>query len=294
MSASLALLLNACVWGMSWIPFRSLARQDIHPLWSTAIIYAGSTAVMIYLCRNDVRDAVGNRVLLLLGIAAGLTNACFNTAVATGDVVRVILLFYLMPVWAVLLARLILNEALSIRSACKVILGLSGAAVVVTGKGDFRLAGLSVPDALAVAGGFLFALNNILLRKLHPLPGRLGTLAMVSGGCFVGLITATLWTLSGGHPWPPLMSAQPWPTLLMWSGLFMLANACLQYGASRLPAAVTSVLMLSEILFGSVSAWALNEADIGMRELLGGTLIALAALVPLDGPDGHKEKHHVG
>ena len=40
-------------------------------------------------------------------LAAGTTNATFNWAVTLGDVVRVVLLFYLMPLWAVLLARLL-------------------------------------------------------------------------------------------------------------------------------------------------------------------------------------------
>lgn len=281
MTAALALLINACVWGLSWIPFRALARQDIHPLWSTAIIYAASTAVMIYLCRQDFRFLRSHRLLPLLAIAAGLTNACFNTAVATGDVVRVILLFYLMPVWAVLLARVLLGEALTLRSGVKIALGIVGAGIVL-GANPAQLArSFTVPDALAVAGGFLFALNNVLLRKLQDLPGRLGTLAMVSGGCLMGLVTATVWTFWNGHPWPPLTQADPWPTLLLWSALFMAANACLQYGASRLPAAVTSVLMLSEVLFGSVSAWALGEATIGWRDAAGGFLILVAALLPL-------------
>lgn len=299
MTASLALLLNACVWGLSWIPFRTLARQDIHPLWSTAIIYAASTAVMIYLCRKDVLTLRQRPLLLLLALAAGLTNACFNTAVATGDVVRVILLFYLMPVWAIILARLMLREMLTVRSLAKVTLGLCGAGIIVgldalgpasvavgtpaTNPADATAlrtaAAIRLPDLLAVAGGFLFALNNVLLRKLHPLPGRFGTLAMVSGGCIMGLVAAVAWTLGSGNPWPALNHPGPWPTLALWAALFMAANACLQYGASRLPAAVTSVLMLSEILFGSVSAWWLGEADIGLKELVGGGLIAAAALI---------------
>jgi drug/metabolite transporter (DMT)-like permease len=36
--------------------------------------------------------------------AAGLANAGINWAVTVGDVVRVVLLFYLMPAWVVLLA----------------------------------------------------------------------------------------------------------------------------------------------------------------------------------------------
>lgn len=281
MTASLALLLNACVWGLSWIPFRSLAQQNIHPLWSTAIIYAASTAVMIYLCRKDVRLLGQRPLLLVLALAAGLTNACFNTAVASGDVVRVILLFYLMPVWAIVLARLLLDERLTLRSLVKVALGLSGAGIVLGAETLSTISRIEVADALAVAGGFLFALNNVLLRRLHPLPGRLGTLAMVSGGCLMGLAAALVWTVGTSQPWPALGHTGPWPTLLLWSLLFMAANACLQYGASRLPAAVTSVLMLSEILFGSVSAWWLGQADIGAKELLGGVLIAAAALIPV-------------
>jgi hypothetical protein len=52
-------------------------------------------------------------VLWVLVLAAGTTNATFNWAVTIGDVVRVVLLFYLMPLWAVLLARLLLKERLT-------------------------------------------------------------------------------------------------------------------------------------------------------------------------------------
>ena len=53
--------------------------------------------------------------LWVLVLAAGTTNATFNWGVTIGDVVRVVLLFYLMPLWAVLLARLLLGEPLTRR-----------------------------------------------------------------------------------------------------------------------------------------------------------------------------------
>ena len=37
---SLALVYNALVWGLSWIAFKALHAQGLHPLWSTAIVYA--------------------------------------------------------------------------------------------------------------------------------------------------------------------------------------------------------------------------------------------------------------
>jgi drug/metabolite transporter (DMT)-like permease len=56
--------------------------------------------------------------LWLLALSSGLTNVAFNTASSTGDVVRVILLFYLMPAWAVLLAWKFLGERPTPRACC--------------------------------------------------------------------------------------------------------------------------------------------------------------------------------
>jgi drug/metabolite transporter (DMT)-like permease len=286
MGAALALLVNAAVWGLSWIPFKSLAQAGLHPLWSTALIYLGSTVVMIYLCRQDLMRIRAHPAVMLLGIAAGLTNACFNTAVALGDVVRVILLFYLMPIWAVLFARILLKEPLTLQSAAKITLGLAGAAVILGGRHVADFLPKTLPDVLAIAGGALFALNNVMLRKLRDLPGQWGTLAMVTGACVMNLLLAIGFTTWQGLHWPDLQAPGVLHTLLLWSLLFMGANACLQYGASRLAPAVTAVLMLSEIVFGSVSAWALGEAVIGPRELTGGGLILLAAMLPSGGQAG--------
>ena len=51
--------------------------------------------------------------------------------------------------------------------------------------------------------------------------------------------------------------------------LFLAGNLALQYGAARLPANVTSVVMLTEILFASISALALGGGHLD-GQLLGG------------------------
>ena len=60
--------------------------------------------------------------------------------------------------------------------------------------------------------------------------------------------------------------------------LLMLGNWALQYGAARLPSAITGVVMLSEVLFASVSSVLLGAAQLQPRTLAGGALIVLAAL----------------
>ena len=55
-------------------------------------------------------------------------------------------------------------------------------------------------------------------------------------------------------PWPRLVSG-PWGGLvLVMSGVFVVANLALQYGAGHLPVRLTSVLMLTEVIFASGSS----------------------------------------
>jgi drug/metabolite transporter (DMT)-like permease len=56
-----------------------------------------------------------------------------------------------------------------------------------------------------------------------------------------------------------------------------LANFALQFGASRLPAQVTSLLMLSEIVFAAVSAALILRTTPPPHEWIGGLLIVAAA-----------------
>ena len=110
---ALALVFNAFVWGLSWWPFRQLEGAGLHPLWATVLIYALAVVVITLARPAAWRELFKYPALWLLVLASGTTNAAFNWAVTIGDVVRIVLLFYLMPLWAVLLARVLLDERLT-------------------------------------------------------------------------------------------------------------------------------------------------------------------------------------
>ena len=69
------------------------------------------------------------------------------------------------------------------------------------------------------------------------------------------------------------------PTLLVLTFAFLVGNIALQYGAARLPAHTTALVMLSEVVFASVSSVILGATVLDTRTLLGGALIMLAALL---------------
>jgi drug/metabolite transporter (DMT)-like permease len=276
---ALALMLNALVWGVSWWPFRALEQYGLHPLWATAIIYVLSLLCLLAARPGAWRGLLKHPLLWLLMAAAGLTNVGFNWAVTQGDVVRVVLLFYLMPGWVVLLAWPLLGEKPTTASLLRLALALVGLVTVLKTPESPWPVPQSLPDWLALMSGFTFALTNILLRRITAAPAESRILAMFGGGALMASSVA----LVGMHY--GVVTAPPTPTLA-WGVLaallslaFLAGNLGLQFGASRLSASTTSLVMLTEVVFASASSVLLGAATLSGRTLLGGGLILLAVLM---------------
>lgn len=276
--AAWALVLNAFIWGVSWYPFRLLEAQGLHPLWSTFLIYALALLALLAWRPGAWRHFLRQPMLLLLLVAAGLTNVGFNWAVTVGDVVRVVLLFYLMPMWSVLLAWGLLGERPGLSALLRLGLALAGVVIVLKTPGSPWPLPHSLPDWLALMGGFCFALTNVLLLKLRDTAEEARMVAMFAGGALLALATAGLGTPSGLVPALPAVGASWMGLVLLTSLAFLASNLGLQYGAARLPAATTALVMLTEVVFASVSSVLLGAAELQVRTLLGGALILLAAL----------------
>lgn len=283
--AALALLVNAFIWGVSWWPFRYLQSLGVHPLWATALMYALVVALIVARWPRALRQFAGTPVLWLLAGAAGCTNAAFNWAVSIGDVVRVVLLFYLMPLWSVLLARVLLGERLTPWAALRVALALAGAIVVLKPAGAGWPLPSGLPDWLGLAGGISFALNNVMLRREAQRAPEGRALAMFFGGMAVaGGLALVLGAL--GHVPPPPPPRPEWVGVaLLLTGSMLAANLALQYGAARLRASSMSVIMLGEVVFAAASSVVLDDQPLTVRLVVGGGLILLASALSVLAPD---------
>ena len=271
----MGLLLNAFVWGLSWWPLREMQALGLHPLWSSGLIFGLALVVLSFWKPTAWQQLLNTPALWTLMIAAGLTNVGFNWAVATGDVVRVVLLFYVMPAWSIPIAWWVLGERPTRGALWRLGLALVGVALVLKTPDTPWPWPESASDYLALMGGASFAWTNALLRRHHDTPSGARMIAMFAGGTALSLGLAVVWVGLGHTTLPPDLSW--WPYALGLGLTFLASNLALQYGAARLSAHTTALVMLSEVVFAALSSVALGVSELSARTLMGGGLIVLAA-----------------
>lgn len=278
------LMLSSLVWGLSWWPIRWLDAHGLHVLWATAAMYLVPTIALCIAGRRALAPWLCRPTFWLLVIAAGLTNVAFNWGVLVGEVIRVVLLFYLMPVWAIAFARILLGERPDRGTFARTLLALAGAMTVLW-QPDI---GLPLPrsagDWLGLAGGMCFALNNVTLRRLAPAPATVRSLGIFAGGLLLPAAFALAFTGAGLVPPPPAPAVDWMLGVAGFATALVLGNIGLQFGASRLPAEVTAVVLLGEVLVAAVSAVLIGGEALEPRTLVGGVLIMSAALAAGLGP----------
>lgn len=196
------LLINAFIWGVSWWPLRELQTAGLHPLWSTVIMYCFAMAIVLLYKPSVWRALITHPQLWLLLLASGFTNVSFNWAVSIGDVVRVLILFYLMPAWVVLLAWLVLNERPNRFAYFRLMLAMTGVFIVLLPTSSINLSSvlsqsLSFADVLAIVGGFTFALTQVLLKRMGDTPKEGRLFAMFAGGAILAALAGALGIAQG-------------------------------------------------------------------------------------------------
>ncbi|EXI64565.1 MAG: carboxylate/amino acid/amine transporter [Candidatus Accumulibacter adjunctus] len=273
-TAVAALLCGALIWGLIWYPYRVLRDGGVDGIVATTASYALAFAIGWLCWRPRWQRAGASWTLLWLALAAATCNLGYVLATLDGEVMRVLLLFYLAPLWTVLFARLLLDERLDAGGALVIGLSLAGAAIMLWQP---RL-GLPLPrdlaDWLGLLAGLAFALFNVLSRRARDLSSESKVLAAFAGVVATGLLLL----LAGAGSWRLPREPALWALLALLGGVLLLANLIVQFGLARVAANRAIVIMLSELAVAAVAAWLLADEALAPREWLGGAIIVAASL----------------
>jgi drug/metabolite transporter (DMT)-like permease len=270
-----ALLVGSVFWGLFWWPLKSLGMFGIHG--SIVQVYAFGLSVLLLLpfVRGDLaqlREKIG--LILLIAAFGGWATAALVSSLATGSVVRVMLLFYLAPVWTILAARIFLGEAFTRLRIVALAVALVGLAATLGGPEIFTTP-LSAMDLLALSSGLAFALSNVAIRIGHGLPDTVRAVA-INGGCALISLGFLFWD---EQPLKMLDATQIGilsALSLLWVVPGTLATF---YGVARLDAGKAAILLLAELVVGVFSAVWIGGEHLFVQEMVGGILILTAAVI---------------
>lgn len=269
-----ALLIGATVWGLIWYPYRAMEDAGLSGALATTFTYGVALLVSGLTFWRKLRVARLDGWLVAIALSSAGCNLGYVLAMLQGQVMRVLLLFYLAPLWTVLLAWLLLKERLNGIGAAIVGLSVAGAATMLWHPQLGTPWPRDGAEWLGLAAGFLFALSNVLIRRAQQYPIEVKSVAVFAGVAVVG----TLWTWLVEPPATLALDGPGWLLVGLVGVVLLAVNAIVQYGLTRVAANRAVVILLFELVVAAFASWWLAGEAMGPREWLGGALIVAASL----------------
>ncbi len=271
-------MLGATSWGILWYPFRLMETAGLAAPIATFFSYFVAVLLGTLIFPRAWREFPQHfGWLFLIGLSAGLTNVTYLVAVMQGNVVRIVLLFFLAPLWTVPFARLILKERLTWTGYATIALAMAGA-VIMLWRPEL---GMPLPRSgdewLGLFAGIAFALYNVLIKRTDMLTAPAKTLASSAGVGLVALPVA-LWLSPPISTWLGAATPNIWLILLVGAAL-MFTGIVLQYGLARVAANRAAVILLFELIVAAVAAHYLAGETTRLNDWVGGAMIVGAGMV---------------
>jgi drug/metabolite transporter (DMT)-like permease len=296
MNARLAvavLCFSSIGWGLTWLPIKAINTLGLATPHLIFIAFSSAAFALlpwIYKQRKTWLPALP--LMLALAALGGFANVAFQTAIAEGDVIRVMILFYMLPIWSTVGGKIFLRESIDRRRVIALLFCLSGAFFILE-IWHFSWAYFTWVDGLALASGMGLAASNILFRFTSHIP-----LASKIGFMFIGcitLISAALFffteTIAHHTNWldstPSLnlsthhnVSTQAIPFAMSYGLIWlMLITFGSQWAVTQIEAGRSAVILVLELVAAVVSVVIITRSQLQLHELMGGLMVCIAAIL---------------
>ena len=278
--AKLASLYAGLAYGLYWIPLRALEEAGLHDV-LPALVFNLVPMVLIlpmiaWRWRRIVRAPLNFHIV---GVIVGLSIVGYTNAFLYTDVVRVLILFYLTPIWGFILARLVLGDRITPVRQLSILLGIGGMLTIFGLETGVPLPD-NVGDWIALGAGVLWAVASLMMLMGDESPVDYALWFFLWNG--IAAIAVSLLFFGGDSDALPEVSVfvdvLPWmiPLALL---LVIPAGFAVIYGPTQLNPGIAGILFMVEIGVGTVTASLMTDEPFGWREMVGVAMITAAALV---------------
>ncbi len=272
------ILSGALVWGLIWYPYRMLQDMGLAGVFSAMISYLLALlcgTFMLPRTMQSLKHAGWWTVGLVF--SAGWSNLGYVLAMLHGEVMRVLLLFYLAPLWTILFSYWLLGERLNRYGYAVMALSLCGAATMLWQPRH----GLPYPqnfsEWIGLSAGMSFALSNVLSRRSANLNIEAKSFSVLLGTALL-TVPFLLWQDGLSNQWQ-MLNAQAWLILALIGIALSATSYAVQYGVTHLHSNRAMLLFLFELVVAAISSYFLAGEAMELRDWIGATLIVSASLL---------------
>jgi len=264
------------LWGLSWLPLKEINSTGIDGIMQIFLTYGILTLLLVPIVfRYITVIAMHKKALLLIALFGGGANLAFTYALINGEVIRVMVLFYMLPVWGVLGGKLFLKESIDIWRYFGMALAVIGAFLILGGFDAFS-APLSWIDLIALLSGLFFTMNNLTFRAAQSVAVSLKITIMFLG-C---VLLSGILLLSGVDEVSFSITNDTWIMIFAYAVFWLLfANIGSQWGVTHMEAGRSSIIIILELITAVISASLLTDETMTWVEYIGGVFILSAAFI---------------
>ena len=278
--ATAIVFVTGALWGFYWIPVRAVDAGGLSGAWGTCVIGAAALVFLLPLIVRRRTISACDRTSLVFIAVGGAAFALYSVGFLFGRVAMIILLYFLTPVWSVLIARFVLGWDTPALRLVAILVGLAGLGIMLGGSGGLPLP-RSSGEWMALAAGVLWSVSTTGIRIRPEIPPVEAPFVFALGAVTTAAIVASA---MNGQPlgFDAPLEAKAFliaiATGVVWWGASI---AALLWAAARLDPARVGLLLMGEVLVGAGTAAILAGERLSATEWLGGALVLTAGVMEI-------------
>ena len=273
---NLTVVISCLFWGTYWIPLRSINSGNSASVWP---IFLGFLLLALILVKPLIKSItnifINKNYFFLAGcFFAALGISLYSESLLRGEIAKVVVLFYLCPIWGTIFARFILNHSFTLKRIFSIILVIMGLEIIVSFEKGIILPSATV-ERIALLAGLMWAMSMTLFNLANTTSGVEKTSLTAFLIPFVYLF---LCFIPGGRnlaiPYSLLNIHPIYIWMILFAIIWLLPSILLTYfSVEVLDPGRINILLAFEVAVGFFSSALLTNEIIGFREYIGAIFV---------------------